>query len=99
MVPSYSQVAQKCDNFAITLLDKCTTKHEIQTLLQTKSYRGHHDANFNVGAASSLTISPRWPFWTAIRRLWRMRSSSSFSTRSGARGIGYTMGTISGLGQ
>ena len=51
MVPSYSQVAQKCDNFAITLLDKCTTKHEIQTLLQTKSYRGHHDANFNVGAA------------------------------------------------
>jgi len=26
-------------NFAIKLLDKCTTKHEIQTLLQTKSYR------------------------------------------------------------
>ena len=54
LVTNYAQVAQKCDSFAITLLDKCTTKHEIQTLLQTKSYRGHHDANFNVGAFSSL---------------------------------------------
>ena len=30
------QVASKCESFAMTLLDKCTTKHEIQTLLQTK---------------------------------------------------------------
>ena len=30
------------------LLDKCTTKHEVQTLLQTKSYLGHADANFNI---------------------------------------------------
>ena len=29
-------MASKCESFAITLLDKCTTKHEIQTLLQTK---------------------------------------------------------------
>merc|ERR1739838_901996 len=44
----YNDVAAKSENFAIQLLDKCTTKHEIQTLLQTKSYRGHHDANFNI---------------------------------------------------
>ena len=44
----YNKVAQKCESFAIQLLDKCTTKHEVQTLLQTKSYRGHHDANFNI---------------------------------------------------
>ena len=44
----YNDVATKSENFAIKLLDKCTTKHEIQTLLQTKSYRGHHDANFNI---------------------------------------------------
>lgn len=30
------------------LLDRCTTKHEVQTLLQTKSYKGHMDANFNI---------------------------------------------------
>ena len=44
----FNDIAEKCENFAITMLDKCTTKHEIQTLLQTKSYRGHHDANFNI---------------------------------------------------
>jgi len=44
----YNDIAAKSENFAIKLLDKCTTKHEIQTLLQTKSYRGHHDANFNI---------------------------------------------------
>jgi transient receptor potential cation channel subfamily C protein 6 len=44
----YNEVAQKCESFAMKLLDKCTTKHEVQTLLQTKSYRGHHDANFNI---------------------------------------------------
>lgn len=30
------------------LLDKCTTKHEVQTLLQTKMVSGHMDANFNI---------------------------------------------------
>jgi len=44
----YNQVASNCEVFAMNLLDKCTTKHEVQTLLQTKSYRGHHDANFNI---------------------------------------------------
>lgn len=44
----YNQVASNCEAFAMNLLDKCTTKHEVQTLLQTKSYRGHHDANFNI---------------------------------------------------
>ena len=42
------QMTSLCCYLAITMLDKCTTKHEIQTLLQTKSYRGHHDANFNI---------------------------------------------------
>ena len=40
--------AQKCEDFAKGLLDKCTTKHEVQTLLQTRSYLGHTDANFNI---------------------------------------------------
>ena len=44
----FNDIAEKCENFAIKMLEKCTTKHEIQTLLQTKSYRGHHDANFNI---------------------------------------------------
>ena len=44
----FNDIAEKCENFAINMLEKCTTKHEIQTLLQTKSYKGHHDANFNI---------------------------------------------------
>ena len=44
----YSDIAQKCEDFAKGLLDRCTTKHEVQTLLQTKSYAGHTDANFNI---------------------------------------------------
>jgi len=44
----FNDIAEKCENFAIKMLEKCTTKHEIQTLLQTKSYKGHHDANFNI---------------------------------------------------
>ena len=32
----YNDIALKCETFAISMLDKCTTKHEIQTLLQTK---------------------------------------------------------------
>ena len=30
------------------MLDRCTTKHEVQTLLQTKMDSGHMDANFNI---------------------------------------------------
>ena len=44
----YMDIAQKCEDFAKGLLDRCTTKHEVQTLLQTKSYAGHTDANFNI---------------------------------------------------
>ncbi|XP_023347418.1 uncharacterized protein LOC111716208 [Eurytemora carolleeae] len=44
----FNAVADKCEQYAIELLTKCTTKHEIQTLLQTKSYKGHHNANFNI---------------------------------------------------
>ena len=44
----YSDIAMKCEDFAKGLLDKCTTKHEVQTLLQTRSYLGHTDANFNI---------------------------------------------------
>lgn len=44
----YTDIAQKCEDFAKSLLDRCTTKHEVQTLLQTRSYHGHTDANFNV---------------------------------------------------
>ena len=29
-------------------MDRCTTKHEVQTLLQTKMDSGHMDANFNI---------------------------------------------------
>ena len=35
----FNEVADKCEQYAIELLTKCTTKHEIQTLLQTKSYK------------------------------------------------------------
>ena len=44
----YTDIARKCEDFAKGLLDKCTTKHEVQTLLQTRSYLGHTDANFNI---------------------------------------------------
>ncbi len=44
----YSDIAGKCDDFARGLLDSCTTKHEVQTLLQTRSFRGHTHANFNI---------------------------------------------------
>eukprot|EP00095_Tigriopus_kingsejongensis_P000985 maker-scaffold39_size501901-snap-gene-2.9 protein:Tk00985 transcript:maker-scaffold39_size501901-snap-gene-2.9-mRNA-1 annotation:"short transient receptor potential channel 5" len=44
----YTDIAKKCEEFAKGLLDRCTTKHEVQTLLQTRSYRGHTDANFNI---------------------------------------------------
>ena len=44
----YMDISQKCELFAKGLLDRCTTKHEVQTLLQTKSYAGHTDANFNI---------------------------------------------------
>lgn len=44
----YLDIAEKCEDFAKKLLDKCTTKHEVQTLLQTRSYLGHTDANFNI---------------------------------------------------
>ena len=44
----YMDIAKNCEEFAKGLLDKCTTKHEVQTLLQTKSYQGHMDANFNI---------------------------------------------------
>ena len=32
----YCDIASKCEDFAKGLLDKCTTKHEVQTLLQTR---------------------------------------------------------------
>ena len=32
----YTAIARKCEDFAKGLLDKCTTKHEVQTLLQTR---------------------------------------------------------------
>jgi len=44
----YLNISGKCEDFSKELLDKCTTKHEVQTLLQTKSYPGHTDANFNI---------------------------------------------------
>ena len=44
----YCDIANKCEEFTKGLLDKCTTKHEVQTLLQTRSYLGHTDANFNI---------------------------------------------------
>ncbi len=44
----YMDIAKKCEEFAKGLLDRCTTKHEVQTLLQTRSYKGHMDANFNI---------------------------------------------------
>jgi len=70
----YLEVAQKCDNFAITLLDKCTTKHEIQTLLQTKSYRGHHDANFNVAILDGhKEIVAHEKFQQLLHKKWGQR--------------------------
>ena len=32
----YMDIARKCEDFAKGLLDRCTTKHEVQTLLQTR---------------------------------------------------------------
>ena len=39
----YLDIARKCEQFVMGLLDKCTTKHEVQTLLQTRSYLGTVD--------------------------------------------------------
>ncbi len=33
----YMDIAKRCEEFAKGLLDRCTTKHEVQTLLQTRS--------------------------------------------------------------
>ena len=88
-----NQVASKCESFAITLLDKCTTKHEIQTLLQTKcvqpqlyflcfmnvspvprSYRGHHDANFNVAILDGhKEIVAHEKFQQLLHKKWGQR--------------------------
>ena len=89
-----NQVASKCESFAITLLDKCTTQHEIQTLLQTKcvqpqlyflyclmnispvprSYRGHHDANFNVAILDGhKEIVAHEKFQQLLHKKWGQR--------------------------
>ena len=44
----YLDIAEKCEDFAKGLLDKCTTKHEVQTLLQTRSYLGKFLINSEV---------------------------------------------------
>jgi len=70
----YEEVASKCESFAMTLLDKCTTKHEIQTLLQTKSYRGHHDANFNVAILDGhKEIVAHEKFQQLLHKKWGQR--------------------------
>lgn len=70
----YLEVSQKCDNFAIKLLDTCTTKHEIQTLLQTKSYRGHHDANFNIAILDGhKEIVAHEKFQQLLHKKWGQR--------------------------
>jgi len=56
------------------LLDKCTTKHEIQTLLQTKSYRGHHDANFNIAILDGhKEIVAHEKFQQLLHKKWGQR--------------------------
>ena len=42
------------------LLDKCTTKHEVQTLLQTKMVSGHMDANFNIAILDGHKVFHSW---------------------------------------
>jgi len=70
----YIEVSQKCDAFAMKLLDKCTTKHEIQTLLQTKSYRGHHDANFNIAILDGhKEIVAHEKFQQLLHKKWGQR--------------------------
>merc|ERR1712106_414573 len=70
----YNDVAAKSENFAIKLLDKCTTKHEIQTLLQTKSYRGHHDANFNIAILDGhKEIVAHEKFQQLLHKKWGQR--------------------------
>ena len=70
----YNDVAAKSENFAINLLDKCTTKHEIQTLLQTKSYRGHHDANFNIAILDGhKEIVAHEKFQQLLHKKWGQR--------------------------
>lgn len=70
----YIEVANKCENFSIELLDKCTTKHEIQTLLQTKSYRGHHDANFNIAILDGhKEIVAHEKFQQLLHKKWGQR--------------------------
>jgi len=70
----YNAVAAKSEDFAIKLLDKCTTKHEIQTLLQTKSYRGHHDANFNIAILDGhKEIVAHEKFQQLLHKKWGQR--------------------------
>ena len=48
----YLNIAGKCEQFSSGLLDKCTTKHEVQTLLQTKSYPGSCDDSCGISICS-----------------------------------------------
>ena len=46
--------------YPLGLLDKCTTKHEVQTLLQTKMDSGLMDANFNIAILDGHKV------WVAV---------------------------------
>jgi len=70
----YNEVANKSVDFALGLLRKCTTKHEIQTLLQTKSYRNHHDANFNIAILDGhKEIVAHEKFQQLLHKKWGQR--------------------------
>merc|ERR1712106_544366 len=91
----YNDVATKSENFAIKLLDKCTTKHEIQTLLQTKSYRGHHDANFNIAILDGhKDIVAREKFQQLLHKKWGQRDRVQYGDSMRYNVFWSEMGTL-----
>ena len=78
----YMDIAQKCQDFTKSLLDRCTTKHEVQTLLQTKSYAGHTDANFNIAILDGhKEFVAHEKFQQLLHKKWGQRDRNQVSEK------------------
>ena len=84
--------------YYLGLLDRCTTKHEVQTLLQTKMDSGHMDANFNIAILDCHKVGVAFLLSNQMiinalentkRSSWRTRSSNKCCTKNGASGTGH----------
>ena len=91
----YSEVERKCEDFATKLLNQCTTKNEIQTLLQTKSYSGHHDANFNIVILDGhKSIVAHEKFQQLLHKKWGQRDRVQYGDSMRYNVFWSEMGTL-----